>query len=111
MEFLTPLEDKTVMEKDSVTLICVISKVDKPATWTKGGKTVEQSDRVVITVAGAEHTLTINSSLLDDEDKYTIRIEDKESTCKLTVTGKHIWSVYNIPRLMKSKSPENGNFH
>jgi hypothetical protein len=86
-----PLGDYTVMEKQSITLECEVSKPNKQATWLKNGKPLESSDRIVSRVEGTKHYLTINNSVLDDEDKYTIKVDEAESTGKLTVEGQLHW--------------------
>ena len=91
-EFLSPLGDYKVMEKESVTLECEVSKPDKKASWFKNGQALEPSDRVVMRVEGTKHYLTINNSVLDDEAKYTIKVDEAESTGRLIVEG-------NVPRI------------
>ena len=88
VEFISPLGDYRVMEKSSITLECEVSKPNKTASWLKNGEVMEPSDRIVMRVEGTKHYLTINDSVLDDEDKYTIRVDEAESTGKLTVDGK-----------------------
>ena len=85
--FLTPLHDSTVMEKDTITLECEVSKPDRAATWMKNGKPLETSDRIVPHCDGCKHFLIFSDCVLDDEAKYTIKIEEAESSCKLTVQG------------------------
>ena len=94
MEFLSPLGDYKVMEKETITLECEISKPDKPATWLKNGQPLEASDRIEVRVEGTKHFLTIKDSVLDDEAKYTIKIEDKESTGRLTVEGTTLFLAF-----------------
>ena len=40
-------------------------------------------------VEGAKHFLTIKNAQMDDENKYSIFVDDNESTGKLTVDGKY----------------------
>ena len=88
MEFLTPLKDTKVMEKETATLDCELSKADRPATWLKDGKEMKPSDRVTMTCEETKHFLVISDCVLDDESKYTIKVDGKESTAKLIVEGK-----------------------
>ena len=90
VEFMTPLPDKSVVEKESFTLECEVSKPNKPATWSKDGKPLEPSDRVQMFVDGTKHTLIVNNSILDDEAKYTITVEEAESTGNVTVQGVYL---------------------
>ena len=87
---MTPLPDKSVVEKESFTLECEVSKPNKPATWSKDGKPLEPSDRVQMFVDGTKHTLIVNNSILDDEAKYTITVEEAESTGNVTVQGVYL---------------------
>lgn len=87
VEFLSPLGDYKVMETESVTLECEMSKPDKKAVWLKNGKVLEPSDRVVLRVDGTKHYLTITNSVLDDEAKYTIKVDEAESNGRLIVEG------------------------
>ena len=87
-EFITPLPDTRVMEKHSVTLECEVSKPDRAATWLKNGETIQPSDRVKPGVEGTKHFLTITTAVLDDEGRYTVKVESAESTGNLMVDGK-----------------------
>ena len=86
MEIVAPLGDYKVMEKESITLTCEVSKPDRAATWMKDGKPLPK-DRFTTKVEGCKHTLTITNAHLDDESKYTIKVEGAESTGKLSVEG------------------------
>jgi hypothetical protein len=87
VEFITPIGDHTVVEKQSITLTCEVSKPNKEAKWFKNGSPIEPSDRVVMHSEGTKHSLTINSAMMDDDSKYTVRIDEAESTGQLTVEG------------------------
>jgi len=84
---LTPLGDRRVVEKQEVSLECVFSKPDKPATWSKHDKPITASDRIQIGVDGARHFLTIKSAVLDDEATYKVQVENAVSSGKLIVEG------------------------
>ena len=86
-EFITPLRDETVMEKQTVTLECEVSKTDHKATWYKNGKRLDTNNRIQPHGDGTKHFLIISDSVLDDEAKYSIKVEEAESRCKLTVQG------------------------
>ena len=87
VEFITPLGDHTVVEKQSITLECEVSKPDRQATWMRAGTVLEPSDRIEIRVEGTKHFLTIKNCTLEDEAMYTIKVEEAESTGKLLVEG------------------------
>ena len=87
MEFTQPLSDGRVVEKDTITLECEVSKSNKTATWMKNGEVIAPSDRFEVRVEGTKHFLTIRDSTLDDDAKYTVRIETAECSAQLTVEG------------------------
>ena len=88
-EFLKPLEDQTVKEKETAKFECEISKPDRSVVWCKDGKDLSPSDRVVVKSEKTKHYLTLKNCVLDDESKYTIKVDGQESTAKLTVEGKY----------------------
>ena len=83
--FVTPLGDYRVVEKNTITLECEVTKPDRKATWKKGKTVIKPSDRFVMRVDGTKHFLTIKKAQMDDEDKYSIVVDDNESTGKLIV--------------------------
>ena len=85
--FITPLSDFTIPEGDSVTFKCVTSKPEK-VQWFKNGKKITKPDkRIQIKDDGAQHTLTIEKSVLDDGAEYSAKIGDQSTAGKLTVEG------------------------
>ena len=86
-EFVTPLGNYNVMEKNTITLECEVTKPDRKAIWKKNGVILEPSARIEMRVEGTKHYLTIKDAQLDDQDKYSITVEEAESTGKLTVEG------------------------
>ena len=92
-DFVSPLGDYNVMEKNTITLECEVTKPDRPAVWKKAGNEIKPSDRFEMRVEGTKHYLTIKNAQLDDQDKYSIVVEGSESTGKLTVEGMLIWEI------------------
>lgn len=94
VEFITPLGDYTVVEKQSITLKCQVSKPDKKPQWLKAGNVIEPSDKYEMHSEGTEHTLTIKNCTMDDESKYTIRFDEAESTGNLLVEGRFCMIIF-----------------
>ena len=85
--FITPLSDFTIPEGDNVTFKCVTSKPEK-VQWFKNGKKITKPDkRIQLKDDGAQHTLTIEKSVLDDGAEYSAKIGDQSTVGKLTVEG------------------------
>ncbi|CAH1802745.1 unnamed protein product, partial [Owenia fusiformis] len=83
--FMTPLKDVTVMEKETASFECEISKPDQKATWYIEGEEVQESERVQIDMDSTIHSLTIKDCVLDDEAEYSIKIQDVTSKATLYV--------------------------
>ena len=98
--FITPLSDFTIPEGDNVTFKCVTSKPEK-VQWFKNGKKITKPDkRIKIKDDGAEHTLAIEKSVLDDGAEYSAKIGDQSTVGKLTVEGTHSMCSYKCMRYM-----------
>ena len=96
--FITPLSDFTIPEGDSVTFKCVTSKPEK-VQWFKNGKKITKPDkRIQLKDDGAQHTLTIDKSVLDDGAEYSAKIGDQSTVGKLIVEGKYcmFWIMRHI---------------
>ena len=73
-----------------------MSKSNKTAIWMKNGEVIAPSDRFEMRVEGTKHFLTIRDSTLDDDAKYTVRIETAECSAQLTVEGKRLSQLYTV---------------
>ena len=91
VEFLKPLSNLDIMEKECATFECEVSKPDLPAKWyQKGSEITSDWDRFSTTVDGNVHKLVISSALLGDTHKYKCVIGDQKTSAKLTVSGKYM---------------------
>ena len=88
-EILVPLADQKVVEKETATFQCEVSKPNLKPTWKKGEQELKHGDRFDISTVGQKHMLTIRDCQVEDQDKYTIVVEEGvESTANLTVEGR-----------------------
>jgi len=92
-EITTPLADVETHEKETISLVLVISKRRK-VTWLKNGKEVVASDRFQISVSedGLRHVLTLKGVTKEEMAEFTASIDDASygviaSSCKVTVVG------------------------
>lgn len=91
-KIVTPLQDLTVQESDSVTLILELSK-PRAVKWLKQGEPVDERFRVAVDDTGLRHTLTIDNVLLEDSQEFSVDIDDLRYgvihvSCHLNVTGR-----------------------
>lgn len=87
MEFISPVKEMSVTEKDTVCLECEISKPNVKARWLKDGKEIKPDEGHHVIVDGTRHRLVLDAAELDDQAEYTIEVEGKTSAAKLTVEG------------------------
>ena len=87
-EFLQPLVDQSVMEKETAEFSCEISKANLKVKWLKGEQEVKSDKRHSMTCMANKYMLVIKDSELDDQADYTIVAEEGvTSTAKLAVQG------------------------
>ena len=79
-----------VKEGQPFWLQCVLSKTDQNATWLKNGDVLDPTGYAAVR-SGLNYTLSKSTSCLDDGAKYSLRCDDKQTTCELTVQGKCVW--------------------
>ena len=89
-EFTKPLSDQTVIEFESVSFECEVSKPNLKSKWFKDGVELKNSDRVEIKSKDKRHFLSVHKCQLDDTSAISIKIENVESTAQLTVKGEDV---------------------
>ena len=90
--FTLPLEDTTVTEDESASLICETSKPDQPVEWLKDGAVFKPGKKSTAKVEakGTVHRLTFEPASAADKGVYTAKLPDDQTSAKLTVEGMHI---------------------
>lgn len=96
VEFIRPLENLTVVEDQPLRLSCTLSKVNCQVTWLKDNEEIkvgedEEGSRYAISNDARFYRLEIKESKLTDAGTYTIKVEDKQLSCEVAVTGKFIF--------------------
>ena len=87
-EFLKPLADQKVNEKETAIFECEVSKPKLKPKWKKGDQELKPSKHYDMASIGQKHMLTVREAELEDQDSYTIEVEEGvTSTAKLTVIG------------------------
>ena len=92
LDFMKPMSDVEVTEKETATFECEVSKPKQSATWYQAGGKIEPGvgdwSRFRTENDGKIHRLIIESAQMDDAEKYSCNIKDKKTSAKLTVKGK-----------------------
>ncbi|CAF3878648.1 unnamed protein product, partial [Adineta steineri] len=90
VEFVRPLENLTVTEGQPLKLSCTLSKENCTVIWLKDNEeipmTADENNRFEATNDGRVYRLEVKESKMIDGGMYTIKVEDKEQSCQVTVT-------------------------
>ena len=84
---MTPLGDMDIMETQTATFICEVSKPKQKAEWFKNGNKIKSSNRIEVRMEETKHFLVIKDAVTKDEAEYTITFKNKSSTGSLFVEG------------------------
>lgn len=85
LQFVTKLKDNTSVDGETFTFTCEVTKDNVPAKWYKNYNEISPSDKHEMKCEGPVHSLTVHDLCFEDEDEYTIVVEDTESTAFLIV--------------------------
>ena len=93
VEFVRPLENLTVTEAQPLRLSCTLSKDNCQVIWLKDDQEIninpeDENNRFVATNDGRVYRLEVKESKMIDAGMYTIKVEDKQQSCQVTITGK-----------------------
>ena len=92
VEFTRPLENLTITEGQPLRLSCTLSKENCEVTWLKDDeeiKITEGDNRYAATNDIRAYRLEVKESKMTDAGMYTIKVEDKQQSCQVVVTGKN----------------------
>lgn len=88
VELSKPLTDKTVTEKDTISLSCQLSKAGQTVIWLKDGVELSLEDtRYVIENHEFSYMLTVHDCELANAGEYTLQCGDISTTAKVAVEG------------------------
>ncbi|KAK5920272.1 hypothetical protein CgunFtcFv8_024099 [Champsocephalus gunnari] len=87
MNFLTPLSDVNVYEKDEARFELELSRAAKSFRWLKGTQELQKDEKYQMIQEGNMYVLQIRSVAYEDEAKYMFEAEDKRTSGKLVIQG------------------------
>lgn len=82
-----PLKDQHVKPKASATFKCQLYKDTPNWKWLKGEDPITPSDKIEIKKDGKDLELTIKNCQPDDVAEYSLEVEGRTYTAKLTLGG------------------------
>jgi ribosomal protein L12E/L44/L45/RPP1/RPP2 len=88
IEFVKPLEDVEIKEKDVIQIDVELSTDEVPnVKWYKDGDAIDATDdkKYEIKRQGRKHSLVIKNATVHHEGEYTAAVGEQECSCELTV--------------------------
>ncbi|XP_077303920.1 obscurin-like protein 1 isoform X3 [Lithobates pipiens] len=96
VEFLTELQNVTVLEGDAATFKCVVSPDDVILHWELNGSPVNSDRRASMASNGLCHSLTLHGCRLSDSGTITANAEGLISRARLRVQEAHVMFVQGL---------------
>ncbi|XP_073503404.1 obscurin-like protein 1 isoform X3 [Phyllobates terribilis] len=90
VEFITELQNITVLEGDTATFKCVVSPEDVILNWELNGSPVNSDRRASMASNGLCHSLTLHGCRLSDSGTITANAEGLISRARLRVQEAHV---------------------
>ena len=87
VEITSSLQDREVVETETTTFNCELSKPDMKVKWLKDGKEVPRHFRFIKSTTNFQQTLTIKNAELGDAGQYQCIADATSSSAILRVKG------------------------
>ena len=85
VEFVHMLQDRTILEEQTLILECVVNRTDKPISWLFNDDHIQSGIKYDITREKNKLRLVVKNITIDNEGKYTCRVGNVKTQCQVTV--------------------------
>ncbi|XP_068102053.1 obscurin-like protein 1 isoform X2 [Hyperolius riggenbachi] len=96
VEFITELQNVTLLEGDTATFKCVVSPDDVILHWELNGSALNSDRRATMASNGLCHSLTLHGCRLSDSGTVTANAEGLLSRARLRVQEAHVMFVQSL---------------
>ncbi len=90
VEFLQTLQDRTILEDQTLMLECVVNLTDKPISWYFNDQQIQPGTKYDINREKNKLRLVVKNITIDNEGQYTCRVVDVKTQCKILVDKEHV---------------------
>lgn len=87
LEFIKPIKDVTVKERETAEFSAELSHEKVPVVWSRNNVRLHPSKVVHMSVDGRVHALAFKEVTVDDTSMIKVEAMDKSSEAMLTVLG------------------------
>ena len=93
-DFTNRLRDQKVTEKDTIELVCELTRPNVQVKWMKNGSELRPSDRVKFINEGNIYKCVITDACMTDVEQYMCILPDgKKSKAMVTVEGRLTYQI------------------
>jgi len=85
VEFSQTLQDRTILEDQTLILECVVNRTDKGISWFFNDQKIESGSKYEINREKNKLRLIVKNVTLENEGQYTCRVADVKTQCKVLV--------------------------
>lgn len=85
VEFSQTLQDRTILEDQTLILECIVNRTDKPIAWFFNDQQIQSGTKYDINREKNKLRLIVKNVTNDNEGQYTCRVADVKTQCKVIV--------------------------
>ena len=85
VEFLQTLQDRTILEDQTLILECVVNRTDKTIGWFFNDQPIQAGSKYDINREKNKLRLLVKNMTIENEGEYTCRVADVKTQCKVIV--------------------------
>ena len=84
-EFVQTLQDRTILEDQTLMLECVVNRTDKPIAWFFNDQPIQSGTKYEINREKNKLRLVVKNITIENEGDYSCRVDDVKTQCKIIV--------------------------
>lgn len=96
VEFPHGLQDRTILEDQTLVLECTVNRTDKPIAWFFNDQPIQSGTKYDISREKNKLRLVIKNVTIDNEGQYTCRVADVKTQCRVTVDEEKVRFVERL---------------
>jgi len=96
VQFLQTLQDRTILEDQTLILECVVNRTDKPISWFFNDQQIQSGTKYDINREKNKLRLVIKNVTIDNEGQYTCRVADVKTQCKVLIDEEKVRFVERL---------------
>ena len=96
VEFIHTLQDRTILEDQTLVLDCVVNRTDKSINWFFNNQPIQAGTKYDINREKNKLRLVVKNMTLENEGEYMCRVGDVQTKCKVIVDEEKVRFVERL---------------